>query len=213
MLDNFELAEAPAPASLSTGEVWFRALSSPKVETFKKLILQEDSPARKALYWLFIAGGFGGLLAGLLAAAFNQGVRNPSPAGEISSGAVLGALLGAALFSIGAPLITVINTWLIQLIVRRLGGKTNFTQLLFAFAIYQAPLLLLICILVAIPTIGCLVVPLTGYWLVLSVLAVQAACELDMGKAVLCSLAPFGLGGVFGVCALLLALTSAIEFT
>jgi hypothetical protein len=214
-LYEFTFPSEPVPKNRSSGEVWLKALSSPRVETLKHLIIQERSPLGKGLYWLFLTGGFGGLLAGLLRATFNQGwlfgLTNPSPAGDISSSAILGAFFGAILFSIGVPLITLVNTWLIQMIVRRLGGETSFSRLLFAFAVYQAPLGLLICTLIAIPTIGCLALPLMVYWLVLSVLAVKAACEVDTGKAILCNLAPFGSGAVFGVCMLAFTLSTSIE--
>jgi hypothetical protein len=214
MFDDLSL-DFEAPIKLSTGEIWFKALSSPRVESYRQFINQEDSSAGTTLYWLFLAGGFGGLAAGLLQAAFNShsffGLVNISNGGEVSSGAILWAFFGALLFSVGVPLVTLINTGLIQIIIRAFGDRVSFERLLYVFAAYQAPLGLLICFIGGIPTLGCVSLPLLVYWLVLGVVAIRSVSQLEIGKAIVCTLAPLGLGGMMGICAVVVLVLSSIQ--
>lgn len=215
MFDELSLYHPPSQIGLSTGEVWFKALSSPRIESFQQIVSLPDMTIGKALQWLFLAGGFGGLAAGLLQAAFNTnsffGLSGMNNSGVVSADAIIGAFLGAVFFSVGLPFITLLNAGVVYITAKALGGKARYTELLFGFAAYQAPLVLLLCFLGAIPTIGCLSIPLIVYGMVLGVVVVRVVCEFETGKALLCNLAPVGVGGMFGVCVLFVALVSTIE--
>lgn len=214
MLDDLSLFQAK-PAESGSLDIWFKALSSPKKQTYQQIIDYPDASIGKALYWLFLAGGFGGLLGSLVQTAFNTnsffGLSSFQVSEQISSSAIIWSFLGTVLFAIGVPLITIINTGLIQLVARVFGVKPNYSKLLFAFAAYQAPLGLLICILGGIPTLGCIALPMAIYWLFLSVQVIRTVCEIKAGKAVICSLSPFGFGAALGFCTLVSLLATTIK--
>lgn len=214
MLEDLSLTQT-TPAKSSSLELWFKALTSPTIETYQQIFNHPDASLGKALYWLFLTGGFGGLIASLIQSNFNTnaffGVSGFQLAESISSSAIIWAFLSAILFSIGVPLITLINTALVRFAARWFGGKPNYARLLFAFAAYQAPLGLLICFIGGIPTLGCVAVPMIFYWLFLGVQVTQATCGMGAGKAVVCILSPFAMGAVFSICALAGMLATQIE--
>jgi hypothetical protein len=214
MLEDLNLSQTASARSGSL-ELWFKALTSPTIQTYQQIFNHPDASLGKALYWLFLTGGFGGLIASLVQSAFNTnsflGLSGFQISESISSSAVIWAFLSAGLFAVGVPLITLINTGLVRLAARGFGEKPSYSKLFFAFAAYQAPLGLLICLIGGIPTLGCIALPMTIYWLLLGVQVTRAACDLGAGKAVICILSPFAMGAVFSFCVMVGMLATQIE--
>lgn len=213
MLDHLNFNDPPQSA-VNTGAIWFKVLSSPSVGTFKQLLSQTDAHAGRAIFWLFLSGGFSGLIAGMLQtilpASMVREVSSQVNAGQVSSGAILWSFIFAVLLSIGLPLAALVNTGLIQIIIRLFGGKTSFSQLLFAYAAYQAPLVLILSLVAAVPLLSWLCPLILVYWLLLAITATTAASGLKTGKAFVCLLSPLAFIGVLGVCAVVMMLTSVI---
>jgi len=203
------------PKKLSTGEIWLKALTSLRTKSYQKIIDQPNASLGKGLYWLFLAGGFGGLFAGLVQTAFNSdvffGMVRLGMSEEFSSNGIIWSFLGAIVFALGLPLVTLVNAALVKIIARMFGGKTDFSRLVYAFAAYQAPLGLLICIIGGIPTLGCLGAPLVVYWFILGIVVTRSACKLGVGKALLCNLAPFLIAGLLGICLIVVLFGSSIN--
>jgi hypothetical protein len=200
---------------LSTGEIWFKALSSPKVETYQQISDQPSASIGKALYWLFLAGGFGGLIAGLIQTAYNTdlffGMASLDISEEFSTRGIIWSFLGTIIFAIGVPLVTLINAGLVKFVARLFGGKADYGKLVYVFAAYQAPLGLLICIIGGIPVLGCLGVPMVFYWLFLGVVVTRLTCKLAVAKALICSMAPILITGILGICAVVSMLIFSVE--
>ena len=214
MSDDQALAETN-PKKLSTGEIWFKALTSLKAISYQKIIDQPNASLGKALYWLFLAGGFGGLIAGLVQTAFNTdmffGIARLGMSEEFSSNGIIWSFLGAIVFAIGLPLVTLMNAALVKIFARIFGGKTDYGKLVYAFSAYQAPLGLVICIIGGIPTLGCLGAPLVVYWFILGILVTRSVCNIGVGKALICNLAPFLIVGLLGICLVAVLFGSSIN--
>jgi hypothetical protein len=92
-------------------------------------------------------------------------------------GAALGALLGVAF-----------SAWVTQLIARALGGSGTYTKLVYLFAAFQAPLLI-VSPLGGLP-VPCLFLVSLGtglYGLLLTVISVEAVNRFGWGRALAAS--------------------------
>lgn len=90
----------------------------------------------------------------------------------------------------------IINAAVTQFIARLLGGTGTYSQLVYAFAAYTAPITIVSSILgvlgAALPVLGFIFSPLLGiYSLVLNVMAVKAVNQFSWGKAILTSVIIF----------------------
>ena len=208
----------PQYESMSPVQIWIKAITSPKEETYKEIIHAPNASLGSAVLWLAAAGFLGGLLQGLVGMVTKTNVwtqfsqfsqytdYNFAYAPRTGFISVIGGAFGG-LF--GILIGTFIVTGLVQLVAKMLGGTGTFADLFYGFAAYQAPMRLVTLALGAIPFVGaCLGIPLAIYGLVLNVIANKAANEYDTGKAVISSLAPWLL--IFLVCACVLVIASLI---
>lgn len=203
------------PKILSTGKIWVKALTTFKAEKYQQITDQPNASLGTGLSWLFLAGGFGGLIAGLVQTAYQTdmffGIVRLGLTKEFSSNGVIWSFLAAITFAVGLPIVTLVNAALVKIFARMFGGQTEFGNLVCALAAYQAPLGLVICIIGGIPTLGCLGTPLVLYWFILGIIVTRSACKLGVGKALLCNLAPFLIAALLGFCLIAFLFGSIIE--
>ena len=144
-------------------QTWVKALTKPSEQTYSELIRQPDSSAQTAYIWMAVAGAISGLIA------------------LIRHGSVFGILLTAVYAVLGL----MVDAWVVNLFATKVfKGKGNLSDLLYAFAAFAAPILVVNAILALIPVIGSILsVLLSLFTLVLSVFATQAVYKLTTGKA------------------------------
>ena len=88
--------------------------------------------------------------------------------------AVVGLMIGAAIT---------------QLVARLLGGLGTYSQLVYAYGAYSAPLSIVSGVVGAIPIVNlCLGVPLLIYGIVLNVISVNAVNKFGWGKSIVAAL-------------------------
>jgi MFS family permease len=178
---------SPEYKSLSWSEVWINALTRPAVETYERIVHDPRASSNRAYGWVFISALIGYVLSipiGLVMAGLFDG----SSIAGLNTG-VIGSpiiqLICAPFAAILAVVGLVINAGLTQLIARALGGTGTYSELVYAYAAYTAPLSLITSILFAIPIVNiCLGIPLTIYTIVLAVIAINAINKFGWGKAI-----------------------------
>ncbi len=157
-------------------EIWSQALTHPSVATFDNLISQPHGTSQRAYKWVFLSA-----LVGSTVATVAGWLRGQSPNWiQLVSIPILALLaLVALMFTAGVT----------QLVARAIGGVGNYTQLVFAFATFNAPMAIVTGFIFG--TI--LLLPLSVYWLTLNVIAIKAVHHFGWGKAVASAL-PVTLG-------------------
>ncbi len=181
-----ELVEPLTPPAPLTSwiDVWKSALTRPVVATFEAIARNPNATSNRAYRWIFVAYVIGAVVQ---VVAVQLLVRTV-PTGGLPSGAILGAtsvcvaifipFLAVLGFAIGAA----ITNWL----ARRLGGTGTYSQLIYAYAAYGAPLALITFVLGAVPIsfLNSLNLGLGIYGAVLQVVALKAVHQIGWGRAI-----------------------------
>jgi hypothetical protein len=169
--------------------VWLKALTQPSVDTYERLIRDPNASANKAYGWVFICSTIAFVISYLIGLAFGNPFDTTS-IGGLDSGPLFGFSIiwlacCAPLIGLLAVLGFALSAGLTQLIARILGGTGSYSELVYAYAAYYAPLLIITSLIYAIPIVNlCLSIPLGIYSLVLFVIAINAVNHLGWGKAI-----------------------------
>lgn len=168
-----------AAGPLTWSQVWVQALTQPSVETFKRLLRDPNATSRTAYAWMAITGLIAYLLSWLLIAVLGGGGLADG-LGELAAFGLCGAIV--------APILTVlaliIGTGITHALARMLGGTGSYSELAYAYATFQAPMMLISGVISMIPIVSYLSFALSLYMIVLSVLAVKAVHDLGTGAAI-----------------------------
>jgi hypothetical protein len=162
--------DAIRPA-LPWARIWLAAVTRPTVATYQELARQPHVSSLDAWIWLFASSFLSGLFISLgpilvrARPAFDQG-------------------LALAVFTIIAVLAWAIFAVCIQGIARLFKGGGTYQTLIYVFAAFNAPLMLLASGLSLVPHSGLVLIALYLYWLVLYSVAVHGAHQLSWVKAV-----------------------------
>lgn len=181
----------PSYESLSWSRIWIKAITKPSVKTFEEIANDPDATSEKAYAWVSISTLIGGLIYDAI--RYYIGRRPLVESVETNRISVMfcGPLILAALVWI----LFTFNAVIIQFIAEALGGTGTFTKLIYSFAAYSAPLMLIFSLSnLNIYLCFCLT-PFVGlYAFILSVMAVKAVNQFDWGKTILSSVViPVGL--------------------
>ena len=206
-----EISSPNQYSPLSATDTWIKALTQPNEGAYREIVNDPGASIGKAVLWLLIFGFVGGLLAGIIHAitgtSFLNQVSELTQYGDIPfdwparTGGAFMRIVGSAFSGlVGGVIGALIYAALVMLVARAMGGTGTFEKLFYGFAAFGAPLGMVTSVIGAIPFIGCLGLPLGIYGLVLNVIANKAANEFDTGKAVISSLAPGLLIGLFCCC-------------
>jgi hypothetical protein len=195
MEENIDLAvpERPAPPS-EWFNIWKEVFTKPSVHTYRWIARQAD--VKTAYIWLVL--GWLAMSVSILGLTLLLGNYGNSDYGPVSMSMfvfggllviVVGAVLEIALASIVAALTNIA--------ARALGGSGDFRELIYCFAAYFVPVLIVSSIVaslsLALPGLSAvfslLDMALTFYAAVLHVNAIKAVHYLKTGQAILASLA------------------------
>jgi hypothetical protein len=135
----------PAP-TLTWMDVWISAITEPSAKTYENFLRDPKVSSRRAFGWIFFSSLFGFFISFLLQILLNRNLFNSlsinpnTPFVLEVFGVVLvcAAPLTAGLSVLGL----IINAGLTQWIATGLGGKGNFTKLVYAIAAFTAPITL-----------------------------------------------------------------------
>jgi hypothetical protein len=180
-------------AARTWGRIWLAAVTRPTVATYQDLARHPQVGSRDAWIWLLGSG----LLSGVFMSQGSFHVR---------TGAAMDSSLALAIavFALMAVLSWASFAACIQGIARLMKGGGNYQSLIFVFAAFNAPLMLLTSGLSLVPRGGAILMVLYLYWLALYSVAVRAAHQVSWLKAagaVLFSLAALS-GALFGLAVL-----------
>jgi len=162
--------DAARPA-LPWPRIWLAAVARPTVATYEELARQPRISSWDAWIWLFGSS----FLSGLLMSLGPVFVR-ARPAFDLG--------LALAVFTIIAVLAWAIFMVCIQGISRLFKGGGTYQTLIYVFAAFNAPLMLLASGLSLVPRSGLGLIVFYLYWLRLYSVAVQAAHQFSWMKAV-----------------------------
>ncbi len=163
--------DAARPA-LPWARIWLAAVTRPTVATYQELARQPHVGSLDAWIWLFGSSFLSGLLISgpvfvRARPAFDQGLA-----------------LAITIFAIIAVLAWATFAVCTQGIARLFKGRGTFQSLIYVFAAFNAPLMLLASGLSLTPRSGLVLIALYFYWLVLYSVAVQGAHQFSWMKAV-----------------------------
>ena len=168
---TINMDDAARPA-LPWARIWLAAVTRPTVATYQELARQPHVGSLDAWIWLFGSSFLSGLLISgpvfvRARPAFDQGLA-----------------LAITIFAIIAVLAWAIFAVCTQGIARLFKGRGTFQSLIYVFAAFNAPLMLLASGLSLTPRSGLVLIALYFYWLVLYSVAVQGAHQFSWMKAV-----------------------------
>ena len=177
--------------------IWLAAVTKPTVATYQELARHPQVGSMDAWMWLLGSSLLSGFFMSL------------GPIQARTSAAMDSRLaLAIAIFTLIAVLSWASFAACIQGIARLMKGRGNYESLIFVFAAFNAPLILLASGLSLVPRGGVILMVLYPYWLALYSVAVRAAHQFSWIKAagaVLFSLAVLS-GAVFGLVTMVFSL-------
>jgi hypothetical protein len=175
--------------------VWFQAVTSPREETYDRLVNDPKAGLRRAAIWLLLTAAIAYLIGVFTRLVFTQFrlvavpefVARLDPATETAAiWLLLCAFPFAAILWLAGQLA---YAGVAQFIAGALGGAGTFPKLAYATAMYTAPLTLLFGPILLVPLLNiCLGVPLLFYSIVLNFHAIKSVNQFGWGSAILTSL-------------------------
>lgn len=121
-------------------EVWRRVVTRPSVDTFRGILADPTAKPQRAFIWVAVLG----LIFGVLQAVVYQ-VTGYNPAQQFGGGAAgtAGALTNLICVAIVTPILAVlglaIGGGILRLVAMLLGGKGNFSELVYTLGAAQGP--------------------------------------------------------------------------
>jgi hypothetical protein len=175
---------------------WLAALV-PSAANYESILSDYQVGLGRASKWVAAAGAVGYVMA-LLILLMRGGLKSTPTPGNWSPFVTLSLLLvcGGVLVAVVDILALWAGGGMMFFVGLLLGGRGSYTDVVYAMAAYQSPLILISYILSAIPVAGpWLAIPVNVYGMVLSVFAVKAAHRMGWLQALVTSLAPLLLAG------------------
>ena len=180
-------------AARTWGRIWLAAVTRPTVATYQDLARHPQVGSMDAWIWLIGSSLLSGLFISLGSVYKSTGAAMDSS-----------LTLAIAVFALISVLSWASFAACIQGIARLLKGGGSYQSLVFVFAAFNAPLMLLASGLSLVPRGGVILMVLYPYWLALYSVSVRAAHQVSWMKAagaVLFSLAVLS-GALFGLAVL-----------
>jgi hypothetical protein len=178
---------------LSFFQIWIRAVTQPKPETFQDLANRPDATLGRAFLWIVLVSMVTylfGVIVNLLISAVFQTPSIYQQMFESGSSSGIGAILlpmicGAPLAALMAAIGASISAGLVQLISKMLGGTGTFTKQLYATACYSMPISLVLGIIGTIPLVGsCIGILVAIYATVLLAMAIKGVQGFGWGQTI-----------------------------
>lgn len=154
---------------------WLNVLFKPGKETFLAIVDSSGSNRGRYFLWIF-AGSLG--LASSLAYIFGPMAIGPK-ASSWRTVSIAEISFQVLTLAIGIVLGFIVVSYSLHIFTSMFSGEGTFSQLIYAFAAYQSPLMLIIALqLVIVPSLS-LTLLILGYGIFLTVIAVHAVKKLD----------------------------------
>jgi hypothetical protein len=196
MLSNSTSAPpAPPAASLSLVRVWTTALV-PSLKNYTRIADGPRATAGRAYLCLLIVCMVGGFINTLI----DLGVRGifgisasplfplfPSPP-VTPDLAIFTLIFGVPIGAFGLLVGLTILMGLAHILARILGGRGSFSRLVFTYAAFYVPIVLMDSFLYSVPYLNLLTILITRYAAVLGVVATKAVHQFGWGKALVAAL-------------------------
>jgi hypothetical protein len=208
------IAKSPKPSFLFF-EVWITALTCWNTREYTTLLDDPEAGQGRAYEWMAYIGLLAGLLSGLLVAFsiedFLAEIRFLDLfdffSGMDSILVIIIIIVGYAVFSCINAVFGLFANGLVQFLMSLFfGGSGSFSRTIYALAAYQAPytivFILLSAISMVVPFVSFITIFVWLYGLGLNVLALSAAHNMSMRRALMVVLLPVIL--LFGIGCLLL---------
>jgi Yip1-like protein len=167
--------ELPVMSAQSWRGVWLAALTRPSLATYRRLVQQPKAAARQAYAWMFVGSLVGSLIVSVIP-FFSQLI--------FAQDVDIVLLMALPLPSLLAVLYLALFAGCTQLLARLLKGAGTYQELVYAFASFSAPLIIVASLLTLIPKLEVVLIVLYIYWFVLYAMAVQAVHQLSRIRAV-----------------------------
>lgn len=180
---------------ISWSLVWYQAVTSPREETYDRLVNDPKAGLRRAVIWLLLSTAIAYVIGVFTRLVFTQLhlFAPPSFFTRLDPATETAAIW---LFLCLFPFVSMF--WLAgnlayaavaQFIAGALGGDGTFSILAYATAMYTAPLTLLFGPILLVPLLNvCIGVPLLFYSIVLNFHAIKSVNRFGWGSAILTSL-------------------------
>jgi hypothetical protein len=171
-------------------DVWWKALTKPKADTYAMLLQDPLASPGRAYWWIFLAA----IITYLVSLAnpdlidlLNSFEKSGENVGTwMAVGMVIFIPVGAGL----NILLVMLSAAFYNVLAKVFGGTGNFARTVYLMGAYNAPFSIVIGILSIIPIVNCLTLPLAFYAFRLHVAAIEAAHRLNGGRATLVVLLP-----------------------
>jgi hypothetical protein len=187
-------------------DVWIKALTQPKVDTYDALVRDPLASPGRAYWWVILAGLMAGVftLISAISLVNDPSFTDPSvieafrPLGLNAASLENLRTMLAGGYVVLIPFEVIFNLLgllfvaaIYNLLAKIFGGSGNFSRTVYLMGAYTAPLSIVTGILSIIPNLGsCLAALLGFYSFWLSVTALQAAHRLNGGRATMIVLIP-----------------------
>lgn len=205
------IAKSPKPSFLFF-EVWITALTCWNTREYTTLLDDPEAGQGRAYEWMAYVGLLAGLLSGLVVAFTAEDAL--AEYGLLDLFAGMDSILVTIIIVVGIAVLNCIGAVvglffgsLVQFLVSLLfGGSGGLSRTVYALAAYQAPFTIVVSLLsslsLVVPFVNCITSLAGFYGLGLNVLALSAAHNMSMTRALMVVLLPGIL--LFGVGCLLL---------
>jgi hypothetical protein len=153
--------------------IWFTALAHPSISTYENIADHPQASAKLGYLWVVITEIISALISSFLVGTQQE--------------ILISLVCGIPLFVFGGLLALVIIAGSAHWIARLLGGAGNYPKTVYVLSAFSAPITILSCVLYFLPFGKWLIVLLSVYWIILTILAIKALYKLSWGKSALSS--------------------------
>jgi hypothetical protein len=194
--------------ALTWSEVWTSALIRPSLETYERILHDPNASPNRAYGWVFVSALIAYLISFLLGLLLNAlGFTSFTDLGAYAGISVITLVCCLPIVAVLAVIGLMIGAAITQLAARIMGGAGKYSQLVYAYGAYVAPLSLVSALISSIPFVNlCLGIPLLIYGIVLNVISVNAVNKFGWGKSIVAALIIPIVGLVITVCAVIFGL-------
>lgn len=181
-------------------EVWVQVIAQPDVQVYRALLGDPGVSGLRTYTWLLVGSTLAFIIQFFISKTFNVNFTQ-----EIYSGLpVLALFLCAPAAGVAAVTGGTVVTGIQHITALLLGGTGDYPDLIYLYAAFTVPLLLIYSVLAVVPCLTWVIIP---YALALNVIAVEAVYDFGWTKAMI---AVFWLVPVGVVCAFIMALLATL---
>jgi hypothetical protein len=203
---NTPMFDSTPPAPEPFYQVWLKAVTKPNEQTYADLASSPDANPNKAYLWLALSYIFTVFVV-MLGSFVSTSTQYGGSIGDALGGSLIALICAAPIGAVIGVLAYAIETAIIQWVAKLFKGTGTYSQLIYVFAAFTAPISIVsgvISLFSLIPFIGlCFSIISIGigiYTLVLMVMAVKGVNKFGWGEAIGSVLLPGIVVGILCAC-------------